>query len=52
MTVLPTMTEMPEGWAIIEGAMTQPRGHVWISNRKSMFSKDRKIALLKLSEKE
>lgn len=32
--------EMPEGWKVIKGTLTQPRGYVWISNGKSLFEKD------------
>ena len=32
--------EMPKGWKIIKGTMTQPVGYVWISNGMSLFAKD------------
>jgi hypothetical protein len=40
-------TELPKGWRIIEGAMTAPRGYIWICNNKSRFSKEYESALLK-----
>lgn len=33
--------EMPEGWKVIEGTLTQPRGYVWISNGQSLFARDK-----------
>jgi len=38
---------MPEGWKEIRGATTAPSGYVWINNRKSIFSKEYRHALLK-----
>lgn len=40
--------EIPNGWVICEGAMTQPIGYVWISNNKSFFDGTRKHGLLKV----
>ena len=34
------LTEMPEGWKIIQGTLTQPLGCVWISNGRGLFAKD------------
>ena len=42
--------EMPKGWGVIKGAMTAPRGSVWISNQKSIFSGEKKRGLLLLEE--
>ena len=39
-------TDMPLGWKKIAGAMTVPRGCVWICNGESYFSGKRKRALL------
>lgn len=39
-------TSMPSGWRRIIGAMTAPRGSIWICNGKSHFSGERKKALL------
>lgn len=43
-------TELPEGWRIMEGATNHPRGYRWICNNKSLFSKERRTALLKVNE--
>lgn len=40
--------KIPEGWIITEGATTAPVGYKWINNNKSMFSGERKTALLKI----
>lgn len=45
---VPVYESMPEGWKEIWGAQTAPNGYVWIWNRKSIFSKELKTALLKL----
>ncbi len=39
-------TSMPSGWRRVMGALTAPRGSMWIYNGKSLFSRERKIALL------
>ncbi|MCI8727771.1 MAG: hypothetical protein HFG66_17045 [Hungatella sp.] len=39
-------TSMPLGWRRIIGALTAPRGSMWIYNGKSYFSGERKTALL------
>lgn len=39
---------MPKGWSKLEGATTAPRGYEWISNNQSLFSGNRKTALLKM----
>ena len=39
-------TSMPSGWRRVMGALTAPRGSMWIYNGKSNFSKERKTALL------
>ena len=39
---------MPDGWGVIDGAMTAPNDYVWIHNRKSLFSGEHKQGLLKL----
>lgn len=39
-------TSMPAGWRRIIGAMTAPSGSIWICNGKSLFSGERKTALL------
>lgn len=38
--------EIPEGWIIIEGTLTQPLGTVWISNGESLFGGKYEHALL------
>lgn len=42
--------EIPDGWVICEGAMTHPRGYVWICNNKSLFDGSRKHGLLEVSK--
>ena len=39
---------MPEGWLVINGAQTAPKGYVWIYNGKSVFSNEYRHALCKL----
>lgn len=39
-------TSMPSGWRRVMGALTAPRGSMWIYNGKSYFSGERKKALL------
>lgn len=43
----PTVTVIPEGWGITEGA-SAPIGTRWIDNRKSRFGGERKSALILL----
>lgn len=38
--------ELPEGWFINKGTLTNPNGTVWISNGKSLFSKEYEHGLL------
>lgn len=40
---------MPKGWKVIDGATTAPKGYTWISNGKSAFGGNRKIALVPTS---
>ena len=42
--------EVPKGWVVCEGAMTQPIGYVWICNNKSLFGGSRKHGLLKVGD--
>lgn len=37
---------MPPGYSVIPGASTAPLGSVWISNGKSRFDHERRVALL------
>ena len=37
---------IPNGWKIIQGAVTAPKGYTWISNNKSHFSGQRKTGLV------
>ena len=39
--------KIPLGWMLIKGATTAPVGYEWISNGKSRFSMDYRIALVK-----
>ncbi len=43
--------EIPFGWMPIKGATTAPVGYEWISNGKSRFSADYRIALVKETQK-
>ena len=40
--------EKPNGWCVIQGALTAPRGYKWINNGKSFFSNEYQQALLKI----
>lgn len=40
------MEYIPEGWGVIEGAMTAPCGYVWINNRKSLFGGEYEHAIV------
>ena len=44
--------KMPDGWIVCEHTLTQPKGYVWISNNKSLFSGKREHGLLKIKEVE
>jgi len=39
-------SEIPKGWTTLKGAMTAPKGSIWIYNRKSAFSSERETGLL------
>lgn len=41
------LTKIPKGWIKTKGATTAPSGFIWVSNGKSRFSGQRKIALVK-----
>lgn len=32
--------EMPKGWRVLKGTLTQPNGYVWACNGKGLFEKD------------
>lgn len=38
---------LPKGWMRLKGALTAPRGWYWASNRKSPFSGEREVALIR-----
>lgn len=44
---IPIYDTMPDGWRVIQGAMTAPNGYVWIYNGKSIFSKEYRHAYLR-----
>ncbi len=46
--------KMPNGWKILQGATTAPKGYVWIWNGKPRFGVNAgfKQALLKLKEEQ
>jgi hypothetical protein len=46
---VPIYDAMPEGWVEIRGATTATNGYVWINNRKSIFTKEYRHALLRIS---
>ena len=37
---------MPEGWRVLQGALTAPCGTTWIHNNGSIIQKTKKTALL------
>ena len=39
--------KMPKGWKVLQGAMTAPKGYIWIWNGKSIFKKEYQHALLR-----
>ena len=41
----------PPGWKPLYGGQTQPRGFEWIRNSESMFSPERRIALMRIPER-
>ena len=45
---VPIYDTMPDGWIEIKGATTAPNGYVWINNRKSIFTKEYRHALLRI----
>lgn len=40
------LDHIPEGWRLLPGAMTAPRGYKWIFNGESLFSGKRERALV------
>lgn len=48
----PTYDSLPDGWRVMEGATCHPRGYVWICNNKSLFSKERRIGLMKVERED
>lgn len=46
------LEEVPEGWTITEGTLTEPIGYRWCSNGKSRFGGERKTALIKIKDTE
>lgn len=45
---VPIYDTMPDWWVEIRGATTAPNGYVWINNRKSIFTKEYRHALLRI----
>ena len=45
--LLKIVEKIPDGWKILEGATTAPKGYKWVYNGKSLFSGKREKALLK-----
>lgn len=45
---VPIYDEMPEGWADISHIVSAPSGYHWINNRKSIFTKEYRHALLRI----
>lgn len=41
---------MPEGWRMVYGATTAPKGYAWIYNGQSRFSGKRSHALMKYNQ--
>lgn len=44
---IPKLDRLPEGWVRTNGAQTAPNGWYWANNGKSLFSGERKSALIK-----
>lgn len=36
------LNEIPQGWEIRKGTLTEPNGYVWVFNGKGIFEKDDK----------
>ena len=49
---VPFYDSLPDGWVVNEQATTAPVGYVWINNRKSIFSKEYRHALMKRPKKQ
>lgn len=45
-----TVSKMPKGWSVIDGALTAPKGYTWVSNGKSFFGGERQSAIIKTSQ--
>lgn len=43
----PVYDKLPDGWIILKGATTAPKGYKWIRSTKSIFDKNKKLAFLK-----
>lgn len=41
------LDSLPEGWRVMDGALTQPNGWVWANNGKSIESGKRETALVR-----
>jgi hypothetical protein len=39
------LDKAPDGWAVLDGALTAPRGYVFVCNRKSRWSGEYRHAL-------
>ena len=39
------LDKIPDGWAVLDGALTAPRGYVWVCNRKSRWGGEYRHAL-------
>ena len=50
MKSIPIFEQLPDGWEILEGALTAPIGFAWITNGKSRFSNEFKRGFLKLEQ--
>lgn len=42
----PVYDKLPKGWVVIKRATTAPCGYKWITNNKSRFSGERKLAFI------
>lgn len=43
----PVYEKLPDGWIILKGATTAPKGYKWIRSTKSIFDKNKKYGFIK-----
>lgn len=41
---------IPEGWKLLKSATAHPKGYRWITDGKSLFDPEHKVALLRIDD--